>query len=1000
MQPTKAQFHKIRSLQEHIQTSNEYIPFFVIVESHFKPYHLDAEINIDKYYPIRADRISRARGGAAIYMSNDLIVDNQKIYSDEYCSAVIVYNKVLNTIIAGIYRPPNSPVSSFRSCMETVKNFTKEFESSDVLLMGDFNLPCYNWKTDSIKPGYLQTEQDCAKVLIDFMEELFLTQLVDEPTRHDKNILDLIITNNQESIHSVSVEKTKLSDHDMINVKLLNENIPKTFKVNNIHHPEHILDELNLQKAKWENICEEFRNVNWDQLLNENHVEEMCKTLENEIVRVCSKHCVKRNTNKKGLSHIPYGRRSLHRIKKHTNAQINKLKYCSGFQTTTILNKIQKLEDKKVNLENQIKESIQCERQQKERKMIENIKYNPRSFYTFAKQKRKVKCKVGPLKDQKGELHSDPKKMADILQDAYVKVFSEPSPSSDTAVDPPDAPHILTDITFTEKDIVDSINTIPTHSAAGPDKMPSMILKNCKEELAKPLYKIWRKSLNTGEIPQLYKVQSIVPIFKKGSKASPSNYRPVSLTSQVIKVFERVLRIKIVEYLEENNILTKHQYGFLSGRGTLSQLLSHLENIYNILESGGNADVLYLDFSRAFDKVDHAILIKKLQGIGISGNVLEWIKQFLNNRFQKVIIEGKQSESERVVSGVPQGTVLGPTLFLIYINDIAAVIEHSLIMMFADDSKIIKSIKNPMDRELLMKDLQAVLQWAKENKMELNEDKFQLLSIGKLEDLKLPYALGDINIEQDSEVKDLGVTIDVNLNWSKHIANISKAARNSASWILRTISDRSRDIMLVLYKSFVRSQLEYSSSLWSPYLIKDITAIEGIQRSFTNRIDGMQNLNYNERLKELHLYSLQRRRERYIILQMWKIYKEMTPNDVGLQFYSTIRKGFKCRRPLHKSRQRHLNTLRFHSFTSLGPALFNLLPVSVKEASTLSTFKTRLDRFLKKFPDTPPTRGYVNANSNSLVDWAITGLDIDQTLPENTTDVRLATGGDVSACSA
>ena len=258
-----------------------------------------------------------------------------------------------------------------------------------------------------------------------------------------------------------------------------------------------------------------------------------------------------------------------------------------------------------------------------------------------------------------------------------------------------------------------------------------------------------------------------MPIFKKGNKSDPANYRPVSLTSHLIKIFERIVRWKIVDYIVKNKVIVDEQYGFTTGKSCTTQLLSHFLKILEILEYNSNADVIYLYFSKAFDKVDHAILISKLKSIGISGNILKWIESFLSNRKQYVVVNNEKSEPESVLSGVPQGTVLGPLLFILYINDIVKVIKHSYIKIFADDSKLTKCIESLHDRELLYEDLQSVIEWAVTNKMEFNKLKFQMLSYGKKDNLKEPYRIDEENyVHKSEDVKDLGVTLseDATLN--------------------------------------------------------------------------------------------------------------------------------------------------------------------------------------------------------------------------------------------
>ena len=217
---------------------------------------------------------------------------------------------------------------------------------------------------------------------------------------------------------------------------------------------------------------------------------------------------------------------------------------------------------------------------------------------------------------------------------------------------------------------------------------------------------IWKDSMNSAYISPSFKAQTITPVFKKGSKAKPDNYRPISLTSHIIKIFGRVVRKKIVNHLQANQILCKNQHGFQKGRSCLTQLLAHIDIILKNFLEGNDTDSIYLDFSKAFDKVDHKILLKKLYSCGIQGKLLDWLRSYLSNRNQTVVVNGNSSYTAEVKSGVPQGTVLGPILFLIYINDLNKCIKHSLVSHFADDTRILKAITCSNDVNLLQEDLQ------------------------------------------------------------------------------------------------------------------------------------------------------------------------------------------------------------------------------------------------------------------------------------------------------
>ena len=294
----------------------------------------------------------------------------------------------------------------------------------------------------------------------------------------------------------------------------------------------------------------------------------------------------------------------------------------------------------------------------------------------------------------------------------------------------------IEELEISNEDITKSINETSSSASPGPDGVSIILLQKCSSVLAGPLRLLWTKSLREGTVPESLKFGLVTAIFKSGDKSDPKNYRPITMSSHISKVFERVIIKRLTAYLEKLGIFNEGQHGFRSGRSTTSQLLEHIQKIVHILEEDLTADVVYLDFAKAFDKVDHEIILLKLRAIGVSGNLLKWLGSFLVGRKQAVAVEGFIGERKVVNSGVPQGSVLGPLLFLIHIADIDYLLAESTASSFADDTRIMMQITSDTDVLNFQKELDKVFMWAQSNKMTFNSKKFEHLRYNPNKDVK------------------------------------------------------------------------------------------------------------------------------------------------------------------------------------------------------------------------------------------------------------------------
>ena len=379
------------------------------------------------------------------------------------------------------------------------------------------------------------------------------------------------------------------------------------------------------------------------------------------------------------------------------------------------------------------------------------------------------------------------------------------------------------------EDVQKKLKNLNPNKSPGPDKLHSRILKELYSVLDKPLAILFQNTLKKGKLPDEWKHAIVTAIFKKGDKRKPNNYRPVSLTCIICKIIESIIRDKLMEYTESNNLFSNKQFGFLNGSSTVLQLLTVLDKWTKIIDEGGTIDCVYFDFKKAFDKVPHQRLIHKAEQYGIKGDIINWIKSFLDSRTQQVVINGELSEPKNVTSGIPQGSVLGPLLFVIYINDLPDQMKSDM-FLFADDTKIFRRISTKQDEVILQKDINEMVKWADQWQLEFHPDKCVKMSVNNKEFENRTYNMDDVILRNVKQEKDIGVIVGDQLKFEDHMYEKIKKANNMMGLIRRSFIHLDEEMFLKLYKALVRPHLEYANVIWHPTKIKDITAIENVQR--------------------------------------------------------------------------------------------------------------------------------------------------------------------------
>ena len=533
--------------------------------------------------------------------------------------------------------------------------------------------------------------------------------------------------------------------------------------------------------------------------------------------------------------------KDVHRVRK------NRLKWWNKYKESHLNHDYVKFK----NAEREASKLVRKAKRDLESKIAKNIKVDTKFFFKYVRSMLKVKSSVGPLADENGNVITDDQKTAYTFNEYFSSVFTKedlshmPEPKQ---MFTGGEQEMLKNVDINETKVKSKLLKLNPSKSAGADTINPAVLKECAEVLAKPLTILFRKSLESSKVPEIWKYANVTPIFKKGSKSLASNYRPVSLTSIVCRLLESLIVDDIRKHLRDYKLILDTQHGFVEKKSCLSNLLSFLEEVTNYVDQGHPVDILYLDFSKAFDSVPHQRLLSKIRAHGIGNVLVDWIEDWLSGRKQRVVINGCKSGWNDVTSGVPQGSILGPLLFIIFINDIDCKIISAL-SKFADDTKVYRTVGKVERAFTLQEDLHSLYKWSTDWQLLFNKGKCKCLHVGN-NNPQYDYFIGDERIESTLLEKDLGVQISKSLKPEEHIAFIVKKANNLLGCIRRTYTDKSLSNMVNLYITLVRPLLEYCQQVWSPHLVKDVKKVEDVQRRFTKMINGMKGMSYEKGFKD------------------------------------------------------------------------------------------------------------------------------------------------------
>ena len=859
--------------------------------------------------------------GVAIYtkvslnaVDVDLKVDN---FTDHVWVELPTNDKPV--LVGCIYRSPSNDTDK-EACMNSAALTSQLIKlayvmNDNVVIAGDFNYKEIDWESE-------YSAQEHQSVFISSLQECYLHQHVTEPTRYrtneTPNLLDLLLSSEESMIANLSYDPPLgESDHLCLrfNVACGKEEVIREEK-----------ESLNIYKCNLEAVIAELGQYDWDDLLTSNFQQDY-QVFFDILEKLMRKHTPVKTPRKR--------KKNLYMTRDSVRLKNKKLRLWRKYTKTKGLFDRRNYD----RCKNELRELTRKLRRDYETMISEGSKEKPKMFWSYAKSRLKTREQITSLTKPDGTTAKSAKDKAEALNDFFSSVFTVEDIENLPAKPPTICDEVIYSTVITPSIVKEKLEALNPNKSPGHDKWHPFFLRSIAEAICIPLSILYRKSLKEGA-HESWKKAIIAAIFKKGKKTDPGNYRPVSLTSVISKMMESIVRDALVTHLMKNNLITDNQHGFVPDRNCITQLLICMEEWSKMIEEGDCFDVIYTDFSKAFDSVPHERLFLKLESLGVKGDILNWIKSFLRGRTQCVNVDGAHSSWKKVISGIPQGSVIGPILFVIFINDMPDSIKHSLCKLFADDCKLYGKVA-PVKENIVQKDLTNLENWSRIWQLPFNAKKCKSMHFGH-NNPKHTYVLNGIELEAITTEKDLGVMVDNKLNFHVHAATATKKANQILGVIKRTYQTRDEFTIPTLYKAMVRPHLEYGNAIWGPCYVGDLRLVEGVQRRATKLIPRLHNLPYEERLSELKLPSMEYRRKRGDMIQCFKIMNGLVRLDVEKIFTPIPSAGT---RGHHQRvlRQRAHTSVRAKSFSQRTIRSWNSLPKHVIEAPTVNTFKNRLD---------------------------------------------------------
>ena len=899
-------------------------------------------LSLDGYTLVRADDPGNVkRGGVCVYHKNILPICFLNISLLQECLVFEFTLEKQKCILMTLYRSPsqsNDEFDNFMTNFELTLDVINNMDPFLFIVLGDFNAKSCNWKKTD------KSTSEGKKV-----EDITLMQLITCPTHimpNSSSCIDLIFTNQTNLVVDSGV-------HSSLHPNCHHQIIFAKFNLNVFYPPPYERLVWRYHEAKKEQIFHAVNNFDWNRAFENLDIDAQIKLFNETVINIFTNYVPHKTIvcNDRDPPWIDDSIKDLI-FQKERAYEMYLLNQSDQYY-------YQNFQQAKENLCNLL--------QSKKNDYYKGISYklsdarsSPKCYWSLLKtvsNGRKVPC-IPPIFNEYNEFVIDFIEKSKIFNNFFSKQCSVIENNSELPINFSKLTNnTISSVNFETSDLLQIIRNLDVNKAHGHDNISVRMLKICDTSICKPLELIFRNCLNQGLFPSEWKKAHVVPIHKKGSKHIISNYRPISLLSVCGKVFEKNLYKSIFDYLTENNLLSSNQSGFKPGDSCTNQLLSISHEIYSSLDKNLETRAVFLDISKAFDRVWHEGLIHKLKLNGIQGNLLNVLTSFLNSRKQRVVLNGQCSDWKNVSAGVPQGSILGPLFFLIYINDLPdGLITNA--KLFADDTSLFSTVFNSNNSASdLNHDLEKISSWAFQWKMSFNPDPSKqaqevIFSRKLIKPIHSPLFFNNEEVIKSTHQKHLGIILDEKLNLFDHVSSMISKANKGIGIIRKLHSFLPRSALITIYKSFVRSHLDYGDILYDQPTNESFTRkIESVQYNAALAITGaIRGTSRDKLYKELGLESLQSRRWMRRLCLFFKVLKNEQPNYL----FDIIPKN----ESTHNTRFHHnIPSLRVNrdffknSFFPSTIGEWNGLDMAVRSSASVSAFKSSLLKVIRPLPN-------------------------------------------------